>query len=428
MLARLPGAPEHCSGASTASSHGSLALVAIAAAFTGIAPATAGDAGEPGFFSPPEVNLYTNIMLDAGYQKYTNNPDWFDVVRPTKLPAFEGEFEPDGKWFQGVRQTRMGFKGTSQTRCGEVKTHFEYEMFGVGANAGETTFRLRHAWGEFCQVGAGQTWSVFMDPDIFPNTIEYWGPSGMVFFRNVQFRWTPWRDGDSSFAVSVERPGASRDETPYEDRIELQNIRSHLRWPDLAAHYRAGTDWGYLQVAGIVRRIEWEDILEDEFDLSGDETGWGVNITSNIIMGYTVLKLGAVYGEGVQNYMNDAPADIGAVLQPDNPVTPLTGEALPMLGLTAYLDVNWNKQWTSSVGYSSLDINTTDGQLDRAYEKGEYASVNLLYHPTDKVFLGPELQYAERENARDGFRSHDFRVQFSIKYMFDMTLRGDRDD
>ena len=30
-----------------------------------------------------------------------------------------------------------------------------------------------------------------MDIDVFPNSIEYWGPNGMVFFRNVQVRWMP---------------------------------------------------------------------------------------------------------------------------------------------------------------------------------------------------------------------------------------------
>ena len=32
-----------------------------------------------------------------------------------------------------------------------------------------------------------------MDPDVFPNSVEYWGPNGMVFFRNVQVRWMPWQ-------------------------------------------------------------------------------------------------------------------------------------------------------------------------------------------------------------------------------------------
>ena len=30
-----------------------------------------------------------------------------------------------------------------------------------------------------------------MDPDVFPNSLEYWGPTGMVFFRNVQLRYMP---------------------------------------------------------------------------------------------------------------------------------------------------------------------------------------------------------------------------------------------
>ncbi|KUJ84631.1 hypothetical protein AWR36_002955 [Microbulbifer flavimaris] len=385
----------------------------------------AGDATESVFFSAPELSFYSNIVLDMGYQKYTNNPQSFDVVRPTQLPSFDGEYEPDGKYYTGVRQSRIGFEGISQTPCGEIKTRFEYDMFGFGPDAGETAFHLRYAWAEFCQFGAGQSDSLFMDASTFPNTIEYWGPNGIVFFRNIQLRWTPWRDGGSHFALALERPGASRDLSPYDERIELEGIRGHFRYPDLSMQYRAEAPWGHLQLAGIVRRIEWEDILVDEFDLSGEETGWGINVTSNIKMDYTVLHLAVVYGEGVQNYMNDAPADIGIVNNFDNPVTPITGEALPMLGLMAYLDVNWNKQWTSSVGYSSLKINTTDGQLDSAFEKGEYASVNLIYHPTDNVLLGPELIYAQRENARDSFRSNDFRVQLSFKYMFDITLRGD---
>jgi len=40
------------------------------------------------------IDLYGFIMLDTGYDFKTNDPDWFDVVRPTKLPSFSGEFAP----------------------------------------------------------------------------------------------------------------------------------------------------------------------------------------------------------------------------------------------------------------------------------------------------------------------------------------------
>src|SRR6185503_9967251 len=36
--------------------------------------------------------IYGFAMLDAGYQFKQNDPNWFDVIRPTKLPAFEDQF------------------------------------------------------------------------------------------------------------------------------------------------------------------------------------------------------------------------------------------------------------------------------------------------------------------------------------------------
>jgi len=118
--------------------------------------------------------VYGFAMLDFGYQFKQNHPDWFDVVRPTKLPSFPNEFAPNGKVFSGVRQSRLGVKSSTPTKYGALKTQFEFELFGTGVDAGQTTFRLRHAYGELGQFGAGQTWSPFMDIDVFPNSLEYW--------------------------------------------------------------------------------------------------------------------------------------------------------------------------------------------------------------------------------------------------------------
>ena len=47
-----------------------------------------------------------------------------------------------------------------------------------------------------------------------------------------------------------------------------------------------------------------------------------------------------------------------------------------------------------------------------------------LYYPIANVFLGPEIQWGKRENFRDGFSSDDFRIQFSAKYNFKLSLGG----
>jgi hypothetical protein len=373
----------------------------------------------------PRLDIYGFAMLDMGYQAKQNDPSWFDVLRPVKLPAFPNEFGEDGHFFAGVRQSRLGVKGFMPTDLGEVKTIFEFELFGTGVDAGQTTFRLRHAWGELGQIGAGQTWSPFMDPDVFPNSVEYWGPNGMVFFRNVQLRWTPWQKGDSRFVVALERPGASADQGDYAGHIALQDVKARFPLPDLSAHYRRAFDWGHVQIAGMVREIKWDDLNNDEFDLSGDVTGWGFNLSSNIkIAKKHVARLQVAYGDGVENYWNDAPVDVGIQTNPGNPRTPIVGKALPILGIVAFLDLNWNAKWTSTVGYSLVDIDNSDGQSDDAFKRGQYALANVLYHPAANIFLGPEVQWGKRENFRDGFTSDDFRIQFSAKYNFSLSLGG----
>src|SRR6476619_3064288 len=187
--------------------------------------------------TPPDepktsMDIYGFMMLDSIFDFEQNNPDWFDVVRPTKLPSFHDEFGEDGRFYESVRQSRFGVKTYTPTSYGELKTVFEFELFGVGVDAGQTTFRLRHAWGELGHFGAGQYWSTFMDPDVFPNTNEYWGPNGIAWFRDVRFRWMPIK-GRNSVTLGVERPGASADLGQVGDRIELQGVKARFPVPDL---------------------------------------------------------------------------------------------------------------------------------------------------------------------------------------------------
>lgn len=370
-----------------------------------------------------KFDVYGHVMTDAGYNGTQQHPDWFDVLRPTKLPSFKDEFGADGSVFFSVRQTRFGVKAAVPTGLGDLKTTFEFELFGTGVDAGQTTFRLRHAYGELGHFGAGQTWSPFMDIDVFPNSLEYWGPNGMVFFRNIQVRWMPIQ-GDTRLTIALERPGASADGGVYADRIELTDVKARFPLPDLSAEYRRAGKWGYVELAGILRRMEWKDQGTDQYNLTGDATGWGVNLSSNLKLGSaSTARLQVVYGEGIQNYMNDAPADVGVEPNPGGgTAAPIRGVALPVLGVVAFLDHTWSPKFSSAVGYSMVDIDNSEDQADNAYHKGQYALGNVLYTPVPGVTTGVELQWGDRENFRDGFSSSTFRVQLSFKYAFSRTF------
>ena len=378
--------------------------------------------------SAPRLEIYGAAMLDMGFEANQSDPDWFDVMRPTKLPSFANQFGEDGHFFSGVRQSRFGVRAYVATPLGELKTVFEYELFGTGVDAGQTTFRLRHAYGELGHFGAGQTWSPFMDPDVFPNSIEYLGPE-----RHGVLQERPGAldaaHGPTAVTLAVERPGASGDAGVYADRIELQNIKPRFPLPDFSGNIRQSGDWGHVQVAGIVREIKWDDTLQDQFDLSGSATGWGINISTNFKTKFNdqssgVLRASYVYGHGIENYMNDAPVDIGIQNQLGNAVTPIIGKALPVTGIVVFYDVNWNPKWTSTAGYSMVNIDNTDAQVPSEYHRGQYFLANLLYHPLPDLFAGGEIQWGKRENNSDGFSSDDFRVQFSVKYSFKFTVGG----
>ncbi|HUK37042.1 MAG TPA: DcaP family trimeric outer membrane transporter [Vicinamibacterales bacterium] len=176
------------------------------------------------------LTIYGFGQADAIADFKTNNPDWYDVNRPSKLPSFDGEFGQNGHFYLSPRQSRFGAKATIPTSSGDdIKVVFEFDMFGVGTDAGQTTIRLRHAYGQWKQIGAGQTNSQFMDVDVFPNVLDYWGPNGMLFFRNTQVFWEFYKEGDSNATVAIENPGASGDAGLLSDRIDCRTSRGASR-------------------------------------------------------------------------------------------------------------------------------------------------------------------------------------------------------
>lgn len=370
--------------------------------------------------------IFGFAQTDLGYNFNQINPDWYDVMRPSKLPAFKNEFGTDGNAYFSVRQSRFGVKSSIPTKYGEFKTVFDFDMFGVGSDAGKTTIRLRHAYGQLGHFGAGQTESAFMDLDVFPNTLDYWGPSGMLFYRNVQVRWIPIM-GATHLVFALEMPGASADGGIYADRVELAGVKAHFPLPDFSGHYRyANEKWGYVQLGGMLRSIQWEDqVKTGSTDLTGSAIGWGLSLSSGLNIGKkALLHLQGIYGAGVENYFNDAPVDIGIENNLTDPVQPIVGVALPDVGLVAFLDYNWNDKFTSSVGYSANIITNSDAQAPDAFHQGQYIVANLLYNPIPNVMTGIELQYVDRENFSDGFTSSATKVNFTFKYSFSTKLQG----
>lgn len=375
--------------------------------------------------SATRIEIYGFAMADAIADFKQNNPDWFDVNRPSRLPNVPKQFGEDGRFWLSARQSKIGTKATIPTDNGDIKIVFEWDLFGVGVDAGQTTIRPRSMYGQWGDFGGGQLESPFMDGEVFPNILEYWGPNGMLFFRNVQLFWQPiHRDDGTRLTFAIERPGASADPGIFGDRIELQNVKARFPLPDFSAGYRLGFKQGYVKLGAMLRYFAWDDVLPDTFDLDGTAWGGGVALSSSFSIGpHDVIRAFTVYGAGVENYFNDAPIDVGAKFQPGNRRTPVTGKPLGDFGMSLYVDHTWNSQFTTAAGYSRVDIANSNAQSSTAFRDGQYASINLLYTPVKRVLFGGEFQWANRKNF-GGFSVDDFRLQVSAKYSFSQVFGG----
>ena len=124
------------------------------------------------------MTVYGFAMLDIGQNFTQIHPDWFDTMRVSKLPSFDKQYGEDGSTFAGVRQTRFGVRTSSPTSMGELKTQFEFELFGTGVDSGQTTFRLRHAYGELGAVRRRPDLEPVHGPGRLPQLPRVLGPDG----------------------------------------------------------------------------------------------------------------------------------------------------------------------------------------------------------------------------------------------------------
>ena len=379
----------------------------LAAVLINLSPAVAA--------SKVDYNFYGFIQLDAIYDFDRMDPNWKDSLRPSQICSGEPGCGTDGETILSVRQTRFGVDATTQTDVGELKTKLEFELYGVGSDEGKTTPRLRHAYGEIGDFLAGQTWSVFMDIDVFPNTIEYWGPPSMIFWRNLQLRWSAKKGENTSLAIALESPASSLDSGKLSEVIDpaLLNVQGKTELPDLTAHWRTQGDWGHAKAGFILRQVGWENTVSAGGEPSGTETGYGLNLSGS----YKVSKQGTIkaqlaYGEAIASYFNDGGIDIA----PGDTVGS-GAQTLEILGWLLFYDHSWNKKWSSSIGWAQTDQDNTNGQNDDAFAGNQYGVVNLLHYPTESIMYGAELQYGEYEQ-KDGKTRDDTRVQFSFKFMF----------
>lgn len=363
--------------------------------------------------SGERLHFYGSVQLDLIQDFRRVHPDFADTLRPTRIPTTQGLYGADGEFIASVRQSRFGVEGT----LGELRAVLEFDLFGVGSDAGKTTPNLSRAYGEYRQWKAGLTDTLFMDWDVFPNIVDYWGPSGMALVHNLQLRWTPF-DGPNSFAVALEHTASAIDTGRFGREFPEfgDNAQGRDELPDLTARFHMTRDWGHLQVAGLLRKVAFETAGTPDNRPRGEDTGWGVALTGSLALGAQGrLLFSALGGEGIASYVSDGGTDlIPGDSAPEELPEPT---AMPLWAAMLYYERQWSPDWSSAIGYSFTAVDNSNNQDGDAFRKGEYASVNLLNTAIPNLRVGAELLWGRRTD-HDGATGEDIRFQLSIRYRF----------
>ena len=363
-----------------------------------------------------EIAGYANVDLIYDFDRVA--PEYDATLVPTTIPTVPGQYGSDGNFIGSVKQTKLSITSRGHTPLGAVSAWFEFDLFGTGSNAGQTTFNLRHAWIELGNWGAGQTWSSFMDITTWPNVYDWWGPSAMALNRNVQLRYTfPQKIGGGQLALAIEKQNGSFNVDPLNELAPAlaESVSTKSELPDLIARWRLEQDWGHFQAAGVLRKLSYETLLTPNNNPSGDETGWGLNLTGIInTVGRDQLKLGLVFGDGIATFINDGG---GSNLALDSDGAGVDVVTTRSVGILVYYDHYWSDQWSSSIGFSQNDNDLTSVQVDEEPDKVSYASTNLFYTASPAFALGVEALYGKLD-VGSGASGSDFRIQFTARYNF----------
>lgn len=102
-----------------------------------------------------------------------------------------------------VYVTRFGLNFKTPTAVGDVGGKLEMDFFGA---ATRDQFRIRHAYLTFDKWLIGQTWSTFIAPEYYPETIDAGTFVGSALLRSPLVRYSDNLTANTSFAVSVEDP------------------------------------------------------------------------------------------------------------------------------------------------------------------------------------------------------------------------------
>lgn len=340
------------------------------------------------------ASIYGYAKLDIIYDFDNDLGDTVD----RSAPRLDGEAGSNGHFRMHARESRIGFSTSTPVGGSDLETTIEGDFFSDGS-----AFRLRHAYGQWNNILAGQTWTNFAGFVSGTPLISFTGPTGRpAVERQTQLRYTT-----GNFSASLEDPAAEG------GVVDSSGAKSQL--PDVILRYTDTSGRFQYSISGVARYLEFDTAGLESPASKGNALGWGagIEVAMELSDAFTV-RAGLTHGDGIGGYNQGNPQKAPAFESTSGDL-----ETIETTGgtLGASLEVGPGAvNMAYSLISADLDENPAYSSNDDTYEA---AWVNYIWspHETSRISYGIEANWNKRETV-DGREGSASRVQGMVMYSF----------
>jgi len=331
----------------------------------------------------------------------TGNPGDPDQFVTAKIPVAGDPAKGGGNRFNvSAKGSRLMLNVCAPTLEGKPRFYYENDFFGSGSAS--LNFHIRHLYGQYYNIIFGQTFSVFEDPDIWPDTLDYEGPNSAISARQPLLRYQLPLNKQWQVNASVEKPSSEVDTAGDSTAVSVNHM------PDIGLNARWEKEsFGHVQLAAICRTIGADS------STYGNQTVFGGGLNLSVVKSFFTrdsLQLQGTVGQGIARYDNDNFFNNDAAYNQSGDL-----KALPYMAVMAGYTHGWTEKLRSTASYGLVNINNEISQGPDAYHRTHYASLNLMWQPFRLMTVGVETLYGHKE-VQSGAAGADWRIQFGVVY------------
>jgi hypothetical protein len=343
------------------------------------------------FNAKPRVD-FTNDPQNTG------NPDRFVTAQ---IPVEGDFFKGGGNQFNvNSKGSQLSIDVRAPELPGSPRFYYQNDFFGSGG--GEFPFRVRQLYGEIYNLVVGQTFSVFEDPDAWPDTVDYEGPNSAIFARRPLARYMLPLNKHWELNFGLEKPASEVDTSIDPDAQQVNHAPDgglNVRWED--------EKYGHVQLGAIFRDIGVKGPVVG----NQNTFGWGVNLSTSLnVFERDSMQGQLTYGQGLFRYFNDDFQNNDAAFDSSGNL-----KAIPAFGAMIGYTHKWNDYLRSTVSYGYVHLDNQFSQEPTAYHQTHYASLNLVWRARKRLNIGFEGLYGHKEE-KSGADGDAFRLQLAVMY------------